>query len=36
MSFEKNEPAYPKISNVGITMSFKNAEHKNGFSLFNI
>ena len=34
MICEMNEPAYPYISDVKITTSVKNAEHKNGVSLF--
>ena len=34
MNCEKNKPAYPKIANVKITTSVKNAEHKNRVSLF--
>ena len=31
---EKNTPAYPLNSNIKIVTSAKNAEHKNGISLF--
>ena len=34
MICEKNKPAYPLISNVKMTTSVKNAEHKNRVSLF--